>query len=82
MLVLRPTVLCCPLAVERWLNKIWVWIMEPMLFVTIGASINFKTLDGGTIPKALIIIFSGTQAECRGMCGGHEHAEMPARQQE
>ncbi|KAK2076722.1 hypothetical protein QBZ16_005482 [Prototheca wickerhamii] len=45
--------------VERVLAIIWSWVMEPMLFVTIGSSIYFKTLPSGTIPKALAIIFSG-----------------------
>lgn len=40
---------------------IWSWVMEPMLFVTIGSSIYFKTLPSGTIPKALAIIFSGAR---------------------
>lgn len=34
-------------------------MMEPMLFVTIGASINFQTLSSGTIPKSLVIICTG-----------------------
>lgn len=33
--------------------------MEPMLFVTIGSSIDFQTLGSGTIPKALVIICTG-----------------------
>jgi Kef-type K+ transport system membrane component KefB len=37
----------------------WNWVWEPLLFVTIGNSINFDTLDGGIIPKSLIIICSG-----------------------
>lgn len=41
------------------MSLVWLWIMEPMLFVTIGSSIYFKTLASGTIPKALIIICSG-----------------------
>lgn len=44
------------------MNLVWIWIAEPMLFVTMGASINFDTLDKGTIPKALIIICSGEGA--------------------
>ncbi len=39
----------------------WNWIWEPMLFVTIGWSIDFSTLDSGIIPKSLIII-------CTGLC--------------
>ncbi|KAL6784451.1 hypothetical protein ACKKBF_B01840 [Auxenochlorella protothecoides x Auxenochlorella symbiontica] len=45
--------------VERFLEVIWSWVMEPMLFVTIGASINFQTLSSGTIPKSLVIICTG-----------------------
>ncbi len=37
----------------------WNWIWEPMLFVTIGWSIDFATLDTGIIPKSLIIICTG-----------------------
>lgn len=46
-------------AVERILNIVWVWMMEPMLFVTIGASMNFSELATGTIPKSLLIICTG-----------------------
>jgi hypothetical protein len=37
----------------------WQWVWEPMLFVTIGNSIDFATLDRGIIPRSLIIICSG-----------------------
>lgn len=40
----------------------WNWVWEPMLFVTIGSSIDFSTLDRGIIPKSLIIICTG---KCR-----------------
>ena len=37
----------------------WNWIWEPMLFVTIGASIDFATLDASIIPRSLVIICTG-----------------------
>jgi Kef-type K+ transport system membrane component KefB len=37
----------------------WNWVWEPMLFVTIGNSIYFESLDSGIIPRSLIIICSG-----------------------
>ena len=40
--------------------------MEPMLFVTIGSSIDFSTLSTGTIPKSLLII--GTGVALRMIC--------------
>jgi Kef-type K+ transport system membrane component KefB len=45
--------------VERILAVFWQWVWEPMLFVTIGNSIDFATLDRGIIPRSLIIICSG-----------------------
>jgi NhaP-type Na+/H+ or K+/H+ antiporter len=44
---------------ERWMSLVWRWIMEPLLFVTVGSTLDFSTLTTGTIPKALIIIFTG-----------------------
>lgn len=41
---------------------LWTWVWEPLLFVTIGASIEFATLDGGIIPRSLLIV-------CTGACG-------------
>ena len=46
-------------AVERVVAVFWQWIWEPMLFVTIGSSIHFKTLDSGTIPRSVAIICTG-----------------------
>lgn len=48
----------CP-AVERFLAALWGWAWEPMLFVTIGASINFSTLNSGIFPRSIIIILTG-----------------------
>jgi len=44
---------------ERWMSVIWRWVMEPLLFVTVGSTLDFSTLETGTIPKALIIICTG-----------------------
>ncbi|KDD76338.1 hypothetical protein H632_c262p0 [Helicosporidium sp. ATCC 50920] len=46
-------------AIERVLAIIWNWLMEPMLFVTIGSSIVFANLAPGTIPKSILIICTG-----------------------
>lgn len=62
-------------AVERVLAIIWSWVMEPMLFVTIGSSIYFKTLPSGTVPKSLVIICTGEAAATRaGWAGPHAGA--------
>ena len=37
----------------------WLWVWEPMLFVTIGASINFHTLQASIIPRAVLIVCTG-----------------------
>ncbi|KAL4424127.1 hypothetical protein ABPG75_001428 [Micractinium tetrahymenae] len=47
--------------IERVVAIFWNWVWEPMLFVTIGWSIDFSTLDRGIIPKSLLII-------CTGLC--------------
>jgi hypothetical protein len=41
------------------MGHVWRWVMEPMLFVTVGSTLDFATISGGTIPKALIIVFTG-----------------------
>jgi hypothetical protein len=38
---------------------VWNWIMEPLLFATIGTSIVFKTLPSETIPKSLLVVCTG-----------------------
>lgn len=50
---------------ERVLAIIWTWVMEPMLFVTIGSSIDFSTIGGGTIPRSILIVCTGE------LCGHH-----------
>lgn len=44
---------------ERWMSLVWRWVMEPLLFVTVGSTLDFSTLSAGTIPKALIIVCTG-----------------------
>ena len=46
-----PTPFCLPPQSSAVVAVVWNWVWEPMLFVTIGWSINFDTLDAGTIPK-------------------------------
>eukprot|EP00775_Hariotina_reticulata_P012218 gene12218-12356_t len=47
--------------VERVAAVVWNWVMEPMLFATIGTSIVFSRLPGDTIPKSLLVV-------CTGLC--------------
>jgi Kef-type K+ transport system membrane component KefB len=44
---------------ERFLNVVWIWVMEPMLFSTIGAAVNFSALASGTILRSIIIVCTG-----------------------
>eukprot|EP00889_Picochlorum_renovo_P005307 jgi/Picre1/32337/NNA_007683.t1 len=44
---------------ERWMSLIWRWVMEPMLFSTVGALLNFNQIAGGTVPKAIAIVCLG-----------------------
>lgn len=39
--------------------QVWNWIMEPMLFATIGSSIVFSKLPSNTIPKAVLVVCTG-----------------------
>lgn len=44
---------------ERWMSLIWRWVMEPILFVTVGSTLDFNTLSSGTIPKSVLIVLTG-----------------------
>lgn len=55
---LGPSFLYSPEA-ERAMSVIWRWIMEPILFVTVGATLDFDEIANRTIPKSIIIVFSG-----------------------
>ncbi len=44
---------------ERWMSLLWRWVMEPILFVTVGSTLDFEKLNGGTIPKAVCIVLTG-----------------------
>lgn len=65
-----------PCAVERFMAVFWNWIWEPMLFVTIGASIDFATLDASIIPRSLIIICTGAAGN-RGETKGWNFTKGP-----
>ncbi|WIA18744.1 hypothetical protein OEZ85_003434 [Tetradesmus obliquus] len=45
--------------IERVAAVVWNWVMEPMLFATIGTSIVFAELPQGTIPKSLLVVCTG-----------------------
>jgi solute carrier family 9B (sodium/hydrogen exchanger), member 1/2 len=55
---LGPSYLYSPEA-ERAMSVIWRWVMEPILFVTVGSTLNFDALSGGTIPRAVVIVCAG-----------------------
>jgi hypothetical protein len=42
--------------------QVWNWVMEPMLFATIGTSIVFAELPQGTIPKSVLVVCTGVLA--------------------
>lgn len=44
---------------ERWMSLIWRWVMEPILFVTVGSTLDFSSLSSGTIPKSVLIVLTG-----------------------
>lgn len=44
---------------ERLMSLVWRWIMEPILFVTVGSTLDFAKLESGTIPKSVVIVLSG-----------------------
>lgn len=50
------------------LTQVWNWVMEPMLFATIGTSIVFAELPQGTIPKSLLVVCTGMQASWALLC--------------
>lgn len=55
---LGPSFLYTPEA-ERGMSVIWRWVMEPILFVTVGSALDFSEIESRTIPKSIIIICSG-----------------------
>ena len=44
---------------ERLMSLVWRWIMEPILFVTVGSTLDFSKLETGTIPKSVVIVVCG-----------------------
>lgn len=47
-------------AVEKQVRWFWRFVMMPVLFGLVGASINFATIESGMIPKACAIIIAGS----------------------
>lgn len=45
--------------------QVWNWVMEPVLFATIGTSIVFSRLPSSTIPLSLLVVCTGMQQLCR-----------------
>ena len=41
---------------------LWRWVLMPLLFCLIGTIIDFNTLPGSTIPRAVGLIFAGGRA--------------------
>jgi hypothetical protein len=50
------------------LLQVWNWVMEPMLFATIGISIVFAKLPQGTIPKSVLVVCTGALAAAAYRC--------------
>lgn len=46
-------------AVEKQVRFIWRFVMMPLMFGLVGASINFATIPTGTIAKACAIVVAG-----------------------
>ena len=46
-------------SVEKQVRWVWRFVMSPLMFGLVGASVNFKTIDKSIIPKAVAIIVSG-----------------------
>lgn len=39
--------------VEGYLSNVWIWCMQPLLFVVIGSSVDLHQMDASTVPRAL-----------------------------
>lgn len=55
---------CAAHFVELDLRKVWSIIAEPLLFSCIGAELDFKKIEGDTIPKAVGLICGGVVIRC------------------
>jgi len=49
--------------VEKQVRWFWRFVMCPLLFGLVGASVNFKTISREIIPKSVAIIVSGPSLE-------------------
>eukprot|EP00798_Chlamydomonas_sp_ICE-L_P019863 gene19862-26557_t len=47
-------------AVDEHIAIFWIYIMQPLLFCTIGVSINFDYIPATVLPKAILLIFVGS----------------------
>eukprot|EP00798_Chlamydomonas_sp_ICE-L_P019864 gene19864-26558_t len=47
-------------AVDEHIAIFWVYLMQPLLFCTIGVSINFDYISADVLPKAILLIFVGS----------------------
>jgi hypothetical protein len=48
-------------AVEKQVRWIWRFVMMPLLFGLVGASINFATIASGVIGRACAIVLAGAR---------------------
>jgi Kef-type K+ transport system membrane component KefB len=46
-------------SVEKQVRWFWRFVMMPLLFGLVGASVNFSTIERGIIPKACAIVIAG-----------------------
>ena len=46
-------------SVEKQVRWFWRFVMMPLMFGLVGASVNFNTIDKSIIPKAVAIVVAG-----------------------
>ena len=46
-------------SVEKQVRWFWRFVMMPLMFGLVGASVDFKTIDTSIIPKAVAIVVAG-----------------------
>lgn len=54
------TLCSAQLEVEHHVGQIWKWVIQPLLFVVVGTTVDFRALKGTLVNKAMTIIFVGS----------------------
>ena len=60
----QPDLIHLKAQVEKNVRFVWRFIMMPLLFGLIGASMVFRTLTKSSIPKACAIVIAGEREAC------------------